>query len=403
MRLLIYSQDGHGLGHLRRTGNIAQRVLARVPDANVLTVVDSRAIPVVAPQRGMDHLKLPTIVKTGRSSSDETSWRPATLPLPIRDALALRSALLLHTLEGFRPDAVLVDHMPVGALGELRPALERALEMRPRPALFLGLRDVLDAPEVIRRAWHELGAYDYLPAYDAVLVYGCRHLYDADRAYEIGPHAQKVVFCNYVAPPRRGPRAPLASRAHDEEPLLLVMGGGGGDAYALLASFLDCLPLLLRSRPLRAVVLTGPNMSPADRAALVARCNADAVRVEANRDDVPSLLEAAAAVVTMAGYNSLCEVLAARKRALVVPRRGPSAEQRIRSRLFSERGLVRALDPADLEPARMAQEILALLEDRDGAGREWIPLDGAERAAQLLLETRPLARVCADADAAPST
>nr|NIV75089.1 glycosyltransferase [Gammaproteobacteria bacterium]NIW86411.1 glycosyltransferase [Gammaproteobacteria bacterium] len=83
--------------------------------------------------------------------------------------------------------------------------------------------------------------------------------------------------------------------------------------------------------------------------------------VESSRDDVLELLGRASAVVTMAGYNSLCEVLAARKKALVVPRAGPSQEQRIRCQLFSERNLIRVLDPNDLEPARMAQELEALL------------------------------------------
>lgn len=386
MRLLIYSQDGNGLGHLRRTGNVARHLLARVPGSTVLTVADSRAIPVMAPHPGIDYLKLPTIVKTGRSSSQEESWKPASLPLPIREALRLRSTLLLHTLEGFRPDAVLVDHMPVGALGELRPLLEHALAMRPRPRLFLGLRDVLDSPEVIRSAWRELGAYDYLPAYDGVLIYGCRHVYDADHAYEIGAHARRVTFCHYVAPRTPRPRAPIASRgASDGAPLVLVMGGGGGDAYPLIATFLDCLPRLQRLAQLRAVVLTGPNMSAEERASLATRCTSDAVRVEAARDDVHLLLERADVVVTMAGYNSLCEVLAARKKALVVPRSGPSEEQRIRSRLFSERRLVRVLDPADLAPERLAREIAELLDERDEAEREWIPLDGSERAARLLL------------------
>ena len=56
MRLLVYSQDGMGLGHLRRTGNIAQEVLARVPDANVLILADSRATPIFPPHPGIDYL-----------------------------------------------------------------------------------------------------------------------------------------------------------------------------------------------------------------------------------------------------------------------------------------------------------------------------------------------------------
>src|SRR5439155_22808958 len=45
-------------------------------------------------------------------------------------------------------------------------------------------------------------------------------------------------------------------------------------------------------------------------------------------------------VVCMAGYNTLSEVLSLGKKALIVPRPGPSAEQTMRARLFAERGLI---------------------------------------------------------------
>ena len=88
----------------------------------------------------------------------------------------------------------------------------------------------------------------------------------------------------------------------------------------------------------------------------------------------------------MAGYNSLCEVLAWRKKALVVPRAGPSAEQRIRSQVFSQRSLVRMLDPDNLTPERMAQELMQLLTDDNIPNLDNIPpLDGAQQAALALL------------------
>ena len=384
MRLLVYSQDGLGLGHLRRTGNIAQEVLARVPDASVLILADSRATPVLPPHPGIDYLKLPTLVKTGRSSSHPTSWRGSTLPLDVRETVHLRSQVILHTYEAFRPDVVLVDHMPVGALGELKALLDRAGD-DPRARLFLGLRDVLDAPEVIREAWLELGAYEYLRRYDGVLIYGCREIFDAESAYEIGLHAQKVVFCHYVAPVQRSVADPLPAPGPGEEPFLLVMGGGGGDAFPLATTFLAALPLLLQRLRVRAVILTGPNMPRDKRQALAHAAMGLPVEVESSSEDVAALLARASAVITMAGYNSLCEVLASRKKALVVPRGGPSAEQRIRSRLFSERRLIRVLDPDELAPERLATELVALLEEEPDDLDGMVPLDGAQRAAEWLL------------------
>ena len=73
MRLLMYSQDSMGLGHLRRNRNLAAAVLERTPDASVLVVADSPATPFFAPVPGVDYLKLPTIVKTG-----DAEWKTAS-------------------------------------------------------------------------------------------------------------------------------------------------------------------------------------------------------------------------------------------------------------------------------------------------------------------------------------
>ena len=126
MRLLMYSQDGAGLGHLRRAGNIAQEVLARDPDSDVLIMSDSPTTPLLPALRGLDYVKLPTIVKCGRVSSRPSSWRSSTLSIPIEETLELRSRLMAEISGSFRPDAILIDHMPLGALGELRRLLTDA-------------------------------------------------------------------------------------------------------------------------------------------------------------------------------------------------------------------------------------------------------------------------------------
>src|SRR5207244_6402807 len=82
-------------------------------------------------------------------------------------------------------------------------------------------------------------------------------------------------------------------------------------------------------------------------------------------DDSPSCIAGAALVVCMAGYNTLSEVLYLKKKALVVPRSGPSAEQRTRARLFAERRLIDVLDPADLSPEKLAQRLMEDLRRND--------------------------------------
>ena len=85
------------------------------------------------------------------------------------------------------------------------------------------------------------------------------------------------------------------------------------------------------------------------------------VQVRTSVSDSMSHLNAADLVVSMAGYNTVSEILRFRKRAILVPRPGPSLEQRMRARIFSERGLVTAIDPQDLSAPRLATAIMESL------------------------------------------
>src|SRR5262245_64973799 len=83
-RLLIYSQDGFGLGHLRRNLNIAYRVWRSAPDVSVLVVADSPAAPFFSLPPRCDFVKLPTLVKI-----DAGIWRSDRLKLDHREVLAI--------------------------------------------------------------------------------------------------------------------------------------------------------------------------------------------------------------------------------------------------------------------------------------------------------------------------
>ena len=98
-RLMIYSQDGMGLGHMRRTFNVAREVLAKDPEWSILVVSDSPAAPFFAPLPGMDYLKLPTVVKTG-----SRSWVAGGLGLEMDETVRLRSSLIVEAFVAFRPD-----------------------------------------------------------------------------------------------------------------------------------------------------------------------------------------------------------------------------------------------------------------------------------------------------------
>lgn len=378
----MYSQDGMGLGHLRRSSNIAAEVLRRDSTGKVLILADSPAASLIGAGPGMDFIKLPTLVKMGRESWRESAWESALLTGNVGRTVRLRAQLIHDAFHEFNPDAVLVDHMPVGALGELKPLLDSAVRRKQPPRLYLGLRDILESPGTIRRAWNELGAYEYLSAFDKVLVYGVRELYDSTSAYALVPRAREVVYCNYVT--RCEPAASTSSVR--SEPYVLLTGGGGHDAFPLARAFLQSIGILSRDMEINAVVVTGPTMSPAHRDELKVTA-APSVEIRWWVDGAERWIRDASAIVTLGGYNSLCEVLVWRKKALVIPRSGPSAEQTTRARLFAERGLIHTLDASELSASRLAASLIGLLQDEGIPNGDHVPpLDGAENTARILLE-----------------
>jgi predicted glycosyltransferase len=138
-----------------------------------------------------------------------------------------------------------------------------------------------------------------------------------------------------------------------------------------------------------AVVVTGPTMSPTHRDELLQHVP-PSVEIYNCVDGADTWIRDASAVVTLGGYNSLCEVLAAGRKAVVIPRSGPSAEQITRARLFAERGLLRTLDAAELSASRLSANLLGLLADDSVPNHNNVPpLDGAANAARVLLGADP--------------
>jgi predicted glycosyltransferase len=326
-------------------------------------------------------------------------WNALSLPLSGTELLELRRDLLCSAALSFRPDIVLVDHMPHGARGELLPALDALRSTSAR--LVLGLRDILDAPKVIRRRWRDEGAYAAVEEYyDRVLVYGSRAVFDVAEEYDWKRSAAELLaYCGYVCAPGpvRHPGGIKArciasalnngndSRRRGDTKLVIAMAGGGADAYPLMDAVLNAFPRMCTAARCALLIITGPFMPVAQRRELQDRAHGLAVRVRKSVRDVAGYIAAADVVVGMAGYNTTAEILNVGTPAVLVPRAAPSAEQRMRARLFAERGWVRTVDPDDLSPEVLSATVLdALAAERvPGEGPD---LQGLDVAVDHILE-----------------
>lgn len=377
--VLMYSHDTIGLGHMRRNSNIATEIVRLMPDVSVLMLVGSPSGVVFDLPAGVDFIKLPSLAKVSRDV-----WQPASLRVSANTARDIRSGLIERAVETFRPDVVLVDHEPAGVWDELVPALDMVKQNPDRPQVVLGLRDILDEPQSTRAQWARRGIDGLLTDhYDEVLIYGDRTIFPSDRLYGLDHRLDgRVHYCGYVTG-RRGER-PVRTSLPESAPRIIVSGGGGRDACPMLHAVLAGLSLLPDKLRKGSTIIAGPLMDAELRSDLESRASDLGVGFLVSTPDLPGLLASADLFVTMGGYNALTEAASVGCPTVVIPRIGPSAEQRMRAKLFAERGYVEAMALDEATPDRLAERFGNV--QRGAAHRPTsLPLGGARRAAEHIV------------------
>lgn len=350
LRVVIYSHDTYGLGHLTRTQRVAAGIVAAFPQACVLIVSGSPVAHRFQFPARIDYLKLPSVVKLGPGEYGSRS-----LIITPRRIRRLRSRLILTAIDHFRPNLLMVDNVPLGMKGELRPALQHLKRRYPNCRIHLNLRDVLDEASAIRAHWQETGATAAVEdLFDAINVFGCREIYDSQAAYALPE--ERTRFLGYIGPGESAPPESLGART-GRRARVLVTVGGGGDGERLLSVVADLQAALGEASPYHFLVVTGPLMDGDTRATLADRfLRLPATECHEYLPDLPAQMAAADLVLSMGGYNTLCEVMARARRAIVVPRQYPRREQLIRAEALQARGVLRllaldSLDAASLQTA----------------------------------------------------
>ena len=323
--------------------------------------------------------------------------------------MRLRANLIRSAITDFAPDLILVDKKPFGVEDELSGALVALQSRTPRPKMVLLLRDILDGPEATMRVWRKNGCFEAIEAYyDQVLVVGSPEIFDLRHEYRFPPFAAaKVRFCGYIArQPGRQSRAEARSglRVAANERLVLVTPGGGEDGHALVDAYLAGLRAMPEPQRPRSHIVCGPEMADAQGTALkAAAVSLPQVSLQDFSDDMMSLMAAADVVVSMGGYNTVCELLTLHKPAVVVPRVRPGLEQCIRAERMSALGLLRMLHPHRLSgPALLdavSTELAALAVPTKHS--RLASLGGLERTTQAILELIDLQPAPAAAAAIP--
>lgn len=392
-RIMLYSHDTFGLGHIRRSRAIANALGAAHEDASILIVSGSQFAGSFHFRPGIDFIRIPGVTKC-----ESGQYVSANLHLSIDDTTALRSSIIRHAAEAFRPHVFIADKEPVGFRGELLPTLD-ILE-RFGTHRVAGLRDVLDDPSIVRREWSQNGNIRALTQYyDEILVYGTESFYaPLDGVFLPSTVLDRIRYTGYLRRSVPGGPAMIRYPRSTRGPFILVTIGGGGDGDGLVDWVISAYEHD-RTLPLPAVLVLGPYMSRSRRREVLDRIDklpdVDAITFDPK---VERLMLRASAVVAMGGYNTFCEILSFDKPALIVPRSFPRLEQTIRARRAQELGLLDMLeDPTERgegprDPMVMAAALRALV-SRPKPSAVALPglLDGLDKVVSAIspvIETR---------------
>ncbi len=352
-RILMYSHDTFGLGHLRRCRAIAHALVQDYRGLSVLIISGSSIAGAFDYRARVDFVKIPSVIKLRNGE-----YTSLARHIDLQETLLMRQSIIRHTAESFQPDIFIVDKEPLGLHAEVEDTL--AYLKTKGTILILGLRDVMDAPHLLDAEWKRrdvLGKIGRL--YDDIWVYGPADFYNPLTDLDVPDQVASKL--NYVGFLHRELSNSENLSHVPEGDYMLVTPGGGGDGAELIHNVLHAYqqdPELTY----KSVIVLGPYMPIRQRRKLIKKGQKiPSVQIIEFDNHMEDLVAGAKAVVAMAGYNTFCEILSFDKPALVVPRVEPRQEQLIRARRGAEFGLVDMLLPDEAaDPLRLAAALKAL-------------------------------------------
>ncbi len=367
-KVLFYVQYLLGIGHVRRAA-LNVRALCDL-GLEVDVIFGGAPVPHIsfAPARMhyLNPVKTSDLGFTGIVKIDGSEFTESEKRARIEE--------LLNICEELQPDLIVTEMYPFGRRQmrfELKPLLKWSKQQENKPVVVSSIRDILQARRAEREEETVALIYEF---YDKVLVHGDPEFTPLEVSFERTEQIkEKVAYSGYVCPP---PLAPV-----EREPLIVVSVGGGATGRDIL----ECA--LKRQQTGYAAdchwfLITGPNM-PAEDKSYLQQFRSEQVSVVDLADDFVATLNKARISISMAGYNTVMDLLRTSVPSVVVPFEAvKETEQLARSTMLEERGLLTIVRESELSPEtlRDAMERALTL----SAQRPDFDIEGAPNTAKLI-------------------
>lgn len=377
-KVLIYSHDSFGLGHLRRCRAIAHSLVDTYKGMSVLILSGSPIIGQFDFKARVGFICIPGVVKL--RNGDYTSLG---LHIDINQTLAIRASIIQHTAEIYSPDIFLVDKEPLGLRGEVEQTL-KLMKLRGTTNV-LGLRDIMDDSEALQVEWARKQVVPALnDLYEEIWIYGSESIVNPIQGIELPETTRKKMrYLGYLK--RQLSANDYSPGEHGEQPYLLITTGGGGDGELMVDWVIRAYEKAQANKNkgnidgrnktegnktsenelLSGLIVLGPFMSKLAQRGFRTRIRKiPQLDVKTFDNSIEVLMAKATGVVAMGGYNTFCEILSFDKRAILVPRETPRMEQRIRANHASAQGLLTMLKCGDADNTQLMIDALKSLPDQ---------------------------------------
>jgi predicted glycosyltransferase len=381
-RVVFYVQYLLGIGHVRRSSLIVQALCEQGVQVDV--IFGGLTIPNMSFANARVH-QLTPIKSADANFSDLVKADGSAFTA--QDKIQ-RCAQLLAICEQLQPNLIVTETYPFGRRQmrfELLPLLDWVSRQKAPPVLVASIRDILQR----RSSTREQECLDLIERhYQQVLVHGDPHFYPLEKSFPPATClAAKLNYTGYVCPQLTELSNDLSNIRRREIPAktIIVSIGGGSVGKEILTTALALHDSGFGGE-LKWLLVTGPNMPDNDKAHFKAQ-QSDNLQVVELADNFLQKLNQAYVSVSMAGYNTIMDLLVTQTAAVVIPFEGTGeTEQMARSELLAKANIVQLLKNTDLSADNLKHCIGRALENSQTKPVLEINNAGAQNSADLLID-----------------
>ena len=385
-RMAFYCQHVLGIGHLVRSAEIVRQLCC---DSKVLFISggekpDGFRFP---EDENIEILQLPPL----KTSPDFSDLQVCGSPRSLKETKNLRCTMLLQSIAENKPDVIVTELFPFGRKKfrfELLPLLEHTRRQSRRPLVVSSVRDILvtrkDQDEYEQQVCDLVNAY-----YDLILVHGDKNFIALEDTFSrVRDLSCPVVYTGYVAAHRHVSEDDVCSFPPAERNQRLIVVSNGSGQYLTGQRFLESIlraAKLLQGRISHEFhVFAGPLM-PEEAYARLKELARESSNVKLSRytPNLGAVLKQTELSVSMAGYNTIMDVLSGGVRAMVYPvTSNGDQEQIVRADTLAKAGVIDVIRTEELEPEELARKLEQAL--RRTPMSLTLNCDGASNSARTL-------------------